>query len=132
MKKISFNNSSLLIFIMIALFYAIGNFIWWKLNTPVIPIGISAIHFNDIFRNEIFYYNAPLIAWIMKGMFFVFGKEYFDLQNLATGYNEFLNKYNFDYLVINKNDVIYYILSNYGYENYKEVLETKDYLLLSN
>ena len=97
MKKISFNNSSLLIFIMIALFYAIGNFIWWKLNTPVIPIGISAIHFNDIFRNEIFYYNAPLIAWIMKGMFFVFGKEYFDLQIIIVNYFFFLTGLYFIY-----------------------------------
>lgn len=90
MKKINFKNSSFIIFIVIALFYAIGNFIWWKLNTPVIPIGISAVHFNDIFKNGYFYYNAPLIAWIMKGMFFIFGKQYFDLQIIGVNYTLFL------------------------------------------
>ena len=59
-------------------------------------------------------------------------QEYDNLIKGKLDYRVFLNKYNFDYLVINKNDVIYYILSNYGFENYKEVLETKDYLLLSN
>ncbi|MCR4662620.1 MAG: glycosyltransferase family 39 protein, partial [Endomicrobiaceae bacterium] len=68
----------------------IGNLFWWKLNTPVIPDSISALHFYDIFRDGYLYYNAPLIIWIMKCMFFVFGKECFDLQIIFVNYIFFL------------------------------------------
>ncbi|MBO7610875.1 MAG: glycosyltransferase family 39 protein [Elusimicrobia bacterium] len=90
MNKKFFKDSSFIIFATIALLYAIGNFIWWKLNTPIIPTGISALHFNDIFKNDVLYYNAPLIVWIMKGMFFIFGKQYFDLQIIGVNYVFFL------------------------------------------
>lgn len=97
MKKINFKNSSFIIFILIAVFYAIGNFVWWKLNTPVIPDFISALHFYDIFRDGYLYYNAPLITWIMKSLFFVFGKKYFDLQIIFMNYVFFLTALFFIY-----------------------------------
>ena len=79
-KRINLSNSSFWIFLIIAVLYYIGNFIWWYLNSPIFPNAISAIHFNDIFIEGYLYYNAPLITWIMKGIFFVFGKEPFDLE----------------------------------------------------
>ena len=90
MKKNYLKNSSFVIFFIIALFYAINNIIWWKINTPVIPTNISAVHFYNIFENAFLYYNAPLITWIMKALFFVFGKESFDLQIIIVNYLFFL------------------------------------------
>ncbi|MBR3628444.1 MAG: glycosyltransferase family 39 protein [Elusimicrobia bacterium] len=88
--KIFQKNSPFLIFIIIAVLYCIGNFIWWYFNTPIFPNDDSAVHFNDIFRTGYFYYNAPLITWIMKAMFFVFGTQYFDLQIIFVNYIFFL------------------------------------------
>ena len=79
-----------IIFILISFIYFLGNIIWWKLNSPIIPIDVSALHFCDIFNNQYLYFNAPLLTWIMKGMFFVFGKEYFDLQIIIVNYLFFL------------------------------------------
>ena len=90
MNRFNFKNSSIIIYIVISVFYAICNFIWWKINTPIIPQGICALHFLDIFENTFLYFNAPLITWIMKGMFFIFGKEYFDLQIMFVNYIFFL------------------------------------------
>ena len=98
MKK-SFKNPSVIIFIIISLFYAVGNFVWWKINTPVIPQVICALHFLDIFQNGWLYSNAPLITWIMKGIFFVFGKEYFDLQIIILNYFLFLMALYFIYKI---------------------------------
>ena len=56
-------------------------------------------------------------------------KEYDDLTTLKSSYRDFLKKYNFDYLVLNKNDKIYYFLKYYGYENYKVIFETDNYQL---
>ena len=90
MNKKNFKDSSFIIFVAIALLYAVGNFIWWKLNTPVIPVAISALHFDDIFKDGYLYGNAPLITWIMKCIFSVFGKKYFDLQIIGVNYIFFL------------------------------------------
>lgn len=90
MNKKIFKDSSFIIFVAIALLYAVGNFIWWKLNTPVIPVAISALHFDDIFKDGYLYGNAPLITWIMKCIFSVFGKKYFDLQIIGVNYIFFL------------------------------------------
>lgn len=79
-----------IIFFVISVIYLICNIIWWKLNTPIIPLDISALHFYDIFKTGYLYYNAPLITWIMKGMFFVFGQQYFDLQIIFVNYIFFL------------------------------------------
>ena len=98
MKK-SFKFSSIIIFIVTALFYAVGNFVWWKTNTPIIPQGICALHFLDIFQDGWLYSNAPLITWIMKGIFFVFGKEYFDLQIIILNYFLFLMALYFIYKI---------------------------------
>ena len=54
-------------------------------------------------------------------------KEYFDLQNLATGYNEFLNKYNFDYLVINEDDSLKTYINENKELNYTEIYDEEDY-----
>ncbi len=85
--KNHFKNSSFIIFITIAIFYTIGNFIWWKINTPIIPQGICAVHFRDIFEDSVFFYNnAPLMSWIMKFAFHIFGKQYFDLQIMFVNF----------------------------------------------
>lgn len=99
MGKINFKNLSFVFFAIIALFYAVGNFIWWGINTPVIPQGICALHFLDVFQNSWLYSNAPLLTWIMKGIFFVFGKEYFDLQILILNYLFFLTALYFVYKI---------------------------------
>lgn len=83
-------NESILIFIIIAVFYAIGNFIWWKTNTPIIPHNVDALHFLDVFRNNLLYYNAPLIPSITKILFFLYSKEYFDLIIIFINYIFFL------------------------------------------
>ncbi len=88
--KIIQKKSSLFIFLIITVLYYIGNFIWWYLNTPIFPNGDSAVYFNDIFKMGYLYYNAPLITWIMKGIFFIFGKQYFDLQIILMNYIFFL------------------------------------------
>ena len=80
------NKNSKTIFLIILLWYAIGNLIWWKFNTPIIPYDISALHFNDIFEDSCLFFNAPLITWIMKFMFYIFGKEYFDLLVIFVNY----------------------------------------------
>ena len=50
--------------------------------------------------------------------------EYFDLQNGKLSYNEFLNKYNFDYLIIEKeHDILYFNFINYDVHNYQKVYE---------
>ena len=87
MKEYTFKNSSFIICTVISVWYLIGNFIWWCLNTPFISMdGASAIHFMDVFKKTLLCYNAPLITWIMKIMFYVFGKESFDLQIIVVNY----------------------------------------------
>ncbi|MDD2524087.1 MAG: glycosyltransferase family 39 protein [Endomicrobiaceae bacterium] len=83
-------NESIIIFIIIAIFYAIGNFIWWKLNTPIIPYNVDSLHFLDVFRSNLLYYNAPLIPYITKILFFLYSKEYFDLIIIFINYIFFL------------------------------------------
>jgi hypothetical protein len=84
------NCNSRTIFFFISIFYAAANIIWWKLNTPVFPYDSSALHFNDIFESGWLFFNAPLITWIIKIMFYVFGKEYFDLIVIFVNYIFFL------------------------------------------
>lgn len=84
------NCNSKTIFFFISIFYAAANIIWWKLNTPVFPYDSSALHFNDIFESGWLFFNAPLITWIIKIMFYVFGKEYFDLIVIFVNYIFFL------------------------------------------
>ncbi len=83
-------NSSTFVFFVIALFYAVGNFIWWQLNTPIYPYGVSGLHFLDVFNNNSLCYTAPLITNITKLMFYIFGKEYFDLIIIFINYIFFL------------------------------------------
>jgi len=95
MKKL--NNK--IIFGFISFFYLIGNFVWWKINTPIIPMDVSALHFCDVFQNQYLYFNAPLLTWIMKGIFFLFGKEYFDLEITTVNYFFFLTALYFIYKI---------------------------------
>jgi len=91
MKIIKKYNNSFIIFLIIAIIYAVGNFIWWQINTPVIFITeFSSLHFYDIFRKGWLFYNAPLITWIMRGAFYIFGKEYYDLIIIFVNYIFFL------------------------------------------
>ena len=83
-------NTSFSIFTIISFSYAIFNFTWWQFYTPIIPYGMSAIHFIDIFRDGYLFYNAPLLTYIMRFMFFVFGKEYYDLIIIFVNYIFFL------------------------------------------
>lgn len=90
MKKINFKNSSFIIFLIISLWYAIGNFFYWYIYTPIFVTRMDVVHFSDIFFDAFLYYNAPLITWIMKFMFFVFGRHYYDLQIIIINYLFFL------------------------------------------
>ncbi|MDD5021560.1 MAG: hypothetical protein PHR82_05405, partial [Endomicrobiaceae bacterium] len=83
-------DSSFSIFVIISFSYAIFNFSWWQFYTPIIPYGMSAIHFIDIFREGNLFYNAPLLTYIMRFMFFIFGKEYYDLIIIFVNYIFFL------------------------------------------
>ena len=50
--------------------------------------------------------------------------EYFDLQKGKIAYTEFLNKYNFDYLIIEKeHDILYFNFINYDVNNYEKIYE---------
>ncbi|MDD3065041.1 MAG: glycosyltransferase family 39 protein [Endomicrobiaceae bacterium] len=83
-------NSTAAIFLIIAVIYAIGNYIWWTINTPVVFVWYSSVHFYDIFRDGYLFYNAPLLTWIMRLMFYVFGKEHYDLIVIIVNYIFFL------------------------------------------
>ena len=55
-------------------------------------------------------------------------KEYFDLQKGETSYKDFLKEYDFDYLIIKKeNDILYYHFNNYDSVNYKLIYENNYY-----
>lgn len=79
-----------IIFISIAVWYAVGNLIWWHINTPIIPFGMSARHFLDIFTEGYLFYNAPLMTYIIRFFFLLFGKEHFDLIIIFINYIFFL------------------------------------------
>lgn len=83
-------NNTFKIFILIALLYFVGNLIYWKIETPIFPLGPSAIHFFDIFSNKLLNWNAPLITWITKTIFYIFGTQYFDLKIIFINYIFFL------------------------------------------
>ncbi len=42
--------------------------------------------------------------------------EYYNLQNGKLNYKYFLNKYNFDYLLLNNDDTLYYNIDKSEYE----------------
>ena len=90
MKKINLKDSSFIIFILIAIFYAVGNFVWWTINTPIYPQGIYSQRLMDVFLDKYFFVDAPLVIWITKLMFYSFGKTYFDLQIMFVNYMFFL------------------------------------------
>lgn len=72
---------------------------FWLTNNPIIPQGEAIHHFRDIFDNQILYYNAPLITWIMKAIFVIFGKKYFDLQIIFINYIFFITALYFIYKI---------------------------------
>ena len=54
--------------------------------------------------------------------------EYFNLQKGKLSYQEFLKKYDFDYLFIEKeNDILYYDLRIFPIDNYELIKEDKNY-----
>ena len=57
-------------------------------------------------------------------------KEYNDLRSLKIDYQEFIDKYQFDYMLINKDDFLYYIMNKIDLHGYKKVLSDEDYMLL--
>jgi len=89
LNKKRFDNITV-IFLTIAIIYAIGNFIWWIINTPVIPLQFGALYFYDIFRDGWFFFNAPLKTLIMRCMFYLFGEKYYDLLIIFVNYIFFL------------------------------------------
>ena len=90
MKKINFKNSSFIIFLIISLWYAIGNFIYWYMYTPIFVSRGDVLHFSEIFIDDYLYLCAPLITWMMKFLFFAFGRHYYDLQIILLNYTLFL------------------------------------------
>jgi hypothetical protein len=58
-------------------------------------------------------------------------KEYMDITNININYQEFLDKYQLDYLLLNKNDILYKLMSTYKYNNYEVIKEDDNYQLLS-
>jgi hypothetical protein len=82
-------NSSILIFILIALWYAVTNFIWWQINTPNFPCYDSAaVHFLYIFNTH--KSNNPLIIWIFDFLLSVFGNKNVDGITVSVNYIFFL------------------------------------------
>lgn len=87
-KKITINNSAV-IFIIIAVWYAITNFIWWQLNTPNFPCyDMAGLHFLDIFKNRVI--SSPLLTWVYKFLMSVFGNHNLDKITLSINYVFFL------------------------------------------
>lgn len=87
------------IYFGIAFFYCISNFIWYKINSPILVLGGDfAEHFFDIFR-PYHSHNAPLIPFLMKGLFFVFGTEYFDFIIIALNFIFFMSTTFFIYKI---------------------------------
>lgn len=79
-------NKIFIIFILLSIFYLAGNIIWYLKNTPIlITVMDSAIHFLDVFYPTPAY-HAPLITIILKTMFLIFGKQYFDLIIILINY----------------------------------------------
>lgn len=56
-------------------------------------------------------------------------KEYYDLQENLIDYRDFLDKYQFDYLLLSKTDNLYLSLSRYGNDKYHLVMEDDNYML---
>lgn len=90
MKKINFKNSSFIIFLIISLWYALGNFIYWYMYTPIFVSNMDVLHFSQIFIDGYLYLCAPLMTWIMKSFFYIFGRHYYDLQIIIINYLFFL------------------------------------------
>ncbi|MDD5020625.1 MAG: glycosyltransferase family 39 protein [Endomicrobiaceae bacterium] len=87
-KTIKFDNSAI-IFVIIAVWYAVTNFLWWKLNTPNFPCYDSAaVHFLYIFNPN--KSNNPLIIWIFDFLLSVFGNKNVDAVTVCVNYIFFL------------------------------------------
>ena len=56
-------------------------------------------------------------------------KEYNDLEDNKIDYQEFLNKYNFDYLLLDKEDNLYLEINRYGSPYYHEIKSNEKYSL---
>ena len=84
-------NNNFVIFIIIAIFYLIGNLLWYKFNNPIIiQSAYNAYFLRALIENEYFFEIAPLIIWIMKGCLNIFGNKYVDLEIIFINYFFFL------------------------------------------
>lgn len=84
-------NNNFVFFIVIAVFYLIGNLLWYKFNNPIVVQGAYNTYFiRALLEGEYFFEIAPLIIWIMKGFLSVFGNKYFDLEIIFINYFFFL------------------------------------------
>ena len=57
--------------------------------------------------------------------------EYDYVDKSIINYQDFLNKYMFDYILLSKKDNLYYQINNYGHDNYIVIMEDDNYQLLS-
>lgn len=83
-------NDSRLIFIIIIIWYAVGNFVWWHINTPVFLSNLSGLYFQDVYKNEWLFNNAPLVTYISRFALYIFGLEYYDLAIITVKYIFFI------------------------------------------
>ncbi len=83
-------NTSPIIFFIIAICYVIGNLIWWKFNTPILPHNQEALHFLDIFKQGFLFYSPPLLPLLIRLLISIFGYNYFDLMIILCNYIFFL------------------------------------------
>ncbi|MDD5020839.1 MAG: glycosyltransferase family 39 protein [Endomicrobiaceae bacterium] len=89
LKKINLNKFYILLSIL-SILYLAGNIIWYLKNTPVLITELdSSIHFMDVFYN-LPAYHAPLITFILKISFSIFGKTHFDLIIILLNYMFFI------------------------------------------
>ncbi len=87
-KTVKFSDS-VIIFTVIALWYAVTNFIWWHLNTPNFPChDLAALHFLYVFKDYVS--NCPVIIWIFKFLLSIFGNEHLDKITISVNYVFFL------------------------------------------
>ncbi len=57
-------------------------------------------------------------------------KEYDDLQRLKIDYRDFLKKYQFDYMLIDKEDILYYFFNKVSLEGYEIEMKDANYMLV--
>ena len=74
------------------------------------------------YGGELIYHDIPVFIDGRADLYSKYSlKDYFDMSNLNDGYEEIINKYSFDYLLVSKRYKIYdYLKDNNSYENIYE------------